>query len=94
MRRYSRYQESPLQQSVYDLKSKQLVNASTFVTPTAAKNPELELLRLPHLNSMRRSSSVLSTERNTKFKLTTIQDKVEELAADVHNTRLDAQVPI
>lgn len=94
MRRYSRYHESPIQQSVYDLKTKNIANTSTFVTPTAAKNPEVELLRLPHLNSMRRSASVVSTERNTKFKLTTIQDKVEELAADVHNTRLDAQVLI
>ena len=42
---------------------------------------------------MRRSSSSF-TERNTKFKLQNIEEKVEELAADVHNTRLEAGVII
>lgn len=47
---------------------------------------------MPQLNSMRRSASFASTERNTKFKLTNLEDKIEELGAEVHNTRLDAQV--
>ena len=59
---------------------------------TTARNPEVEFLKLPALNSMRRSSSSF-TERNTKFKLQNIEEKVEELAADVHNTRLESGVP-
>lgn len=75
MRRYYKYQEAPTQNSTYELKSKQLLNSSALAPTTVLKNPETELLRLPHLNSMRRSASVVSTERNTKFKLSTIEDK-------------------
>lgn len=41
---------------------------------------------------MRRSSSIASTDRNTKFKLQNLDEKLEELAANVHNTRMEAQV--
>ena len=86
MRRLSRYQEPTQLQSTYDLKpsldlkSKQLMSSSSVMNHTSAKNPEVEFLRLPALNSMRRSSSSF-TERNTKFKLQNIEEKVEELAA-------------
>lgn len=42
---------------------------------------------------MRRSSSISLTERNTKFKLQNLDEKLEELSANIHNTRLEAQVP-
>jgi hypothetical protein len=41
---------------------------------------------------MRRSSSIASTDRNTKFKLQNLDEKLEELAVNVHNTRMEAQV--
>ena len=86
MRRLSRYQEPAPLQSTYDLKpsldlkSKQLISSSSVINHTSARNPEVEFLKLPALNSMRRSSSSF-TERNTKFKLQNIEERVEELAA-------------
>ena len=77
MRRLSRYQEPTQLQSTYDLKnnldlkSRQLANSNSLSNHTAAKNPEVEFLRLPALNSMRRSAASF-TERNTKFKLQNI----------------------
>jgi hypothetical protein len=77
MRRLYRYQEAPQPQSTndirasYDLKSKVLNSSTSYASPVATKNPEVEFLRLPALNSMRRSSSCF-TERNTKFKLQTL----------------------
>lgn len=97
MRRLSRYQEPTQMQSTfdlkpaYDLKNRPLGTSSSVANHIAPKNPEIEFVRLPALNSMRRSSSSF-TERNTKFKLQNIEEKVEELAADVHNTRLEAGV--
>ena len=97
MRRLSRYQESTQIQSTFDLKpsldlkNKQLISSSSVMNHTSARNPEVEFLKLPALSSMRRSSSSF-TERNTKFKLQNIEEKVEELAAEVHNTRLEAGV--
>ena len=97
MRRLSRYQESTQIQSTFDLKpsldlkNKQLISSSSVMNHISARNPEVEFLKLPVLSSMRRSSSSF-TERNTKFKLQNIEEKVEELAAEVHNTRLEAGV--
>jgi len=59
-----------------DHKSKQLNTSTSFVNKSAAlKNPEVDLLRLPALGSSRRSAS-LFTERNTKFKLQNIEEKL------------------
>lgn len=63
MRKLSRYQEpQPMQstfdlKTAYDLKSKQMGSSTCFVDKSAIKNPEVELLRLPGINSMRRSAS-------------------------------------
>lgn len=94
MRRYSRQEESPMVQSYLELKNKPLASSRTAVNSTLVRNPESEMLRLPQLNpSMRRSSSFTS-ERNTKFRLQNIDERLEELAAEVHNTRLETQVPL
>jgi hypothetical protein len=72
MRTYHRYNESPLNQTSIDLKQKKDINTHASFSGSVNKNPEADLLRLPALNSMnsmRRSSSLLGTDRNTKFRL-------------------------
>jgi hypothetical protein len=93
MRRYSRQEETPIGQSYADLKAKQLANSRTAANSSLARNPENDIIRLPALNSMRRSASFAS-DRNTKFRLQNIDEKLEEFAAEVHNTRLETQVSL
>ena len=48
-------------------------------------------MKLPVLPN-NKSSVNLSYERNTKNKLKQLGDKLEELQADLHNTRMDGNV--
>ena len=45
------------------------------------------MFKLPQLN-IKRSTSNLNNVRNTKFLLQNIEEKLEEFANDVRNTRL------
>ena len=50
-------------------------------------------MQLPTLQ-MRQSAISLGTERNTKNKLNNLSEKLDELQAEVHNTRMDTHVPM
>ena len=48
-------------------------------------------MKLPSL-SMRKSAVSLTNERNTKYKLQNLEQKLNDLQAEVHNARMDANV--
>ena len=48
-------------------------------------------MKLPQL-ATRRSANSLSSERNTKYKLQNLEQKLDDLQSEVHNTRMDANV--
>jgi hypothetical protein len=89
MRRYKQ-EEAPMVQSHVTLKTKQ--STSKILAPLLVRNPEGDFTRLPALSSSRRNS--LASDRNAKFQVHTLDERLEEFAAEVHNTRLETQETI
>lgn len=87
MRRYKQ-EEMPMVQSQISLKTKQ--SSSRLLAPLPVRNPEADFT-LPALNSRRNS---LASDRNAKFQVHNLDDRLEEFAAEVHNTRLETQETI
>lgn len=72
MRNYHKLNEAPLNQSSMEIKHKREINSRSSLSGSIPKNPEVDFFKLPSLqnsNNIRRSSSLLGTDRNTKFRL-------------------------
>ena len=69
-------------------------NQFTGTYGSAFSNPEVMQMRLPSLDSLKsKKPTPFVTERNTKYKLQSLEEKLKELSIEMHNTRMDAKVP-